>query len=126
MILDNSNDPELSGKYLGKISEDFVKVADALKEASYQIRTRAFSEFPIFPISQHDISVGALLIDPSQYGTEWTYRASYLDEFIQRDLVDNAKVDAFKSAYKNPDEFCCLFVIDSSQARFVYIPYPID
>ena len=43
------NDPELSGKYLGTISEDFVKVSDTLKEASYQIRKAGF-DHPIFPL----------------------------------------------------------------------------
>ncbi len=39
------NDPELDGKYLGTISQDFVIVSDTLKEASYQIRKRKFSEY---------------------------------------------------------------------------------
>ena len=38
------NDPELDPKYLGKISSDFVKVAEYMKEASYQIRKREFSD----------------------------------------------------------------------------------
>ena len=48
--MDISNDPELNGKYLGTVSQDFVKISDTLKEASYQIRKRGFSEFPIFPV----------------------------------------------------------------------------
>ena len=36
------NSPDLNGKYLGLISSDFIKVADALKEASYQIKKRGF------------------------------------------------------------------------------------
>ena len=43
------NDPELNGKYLGTITSDFVRVADSLKEASYQIRKAGF-DFPIFAI----------------------------------------------------------------------------
>ena len=46
------NDPELSGKYLGTITKDFVVVADSIKEASYQIRKQGFSEFPISPIAK--------------------------------------------------------------------------
>ena len=57
-----TNDPELSGKYLGTISSDFVKVADSLKEASYQIRKAGF-EFPIFAICKTDQPVGQLLLD---------------------------------------------------------------
>ena len=57
------NDPELDGRYLGTISQDFVKIAETLKEASYQIRKRGFSDFPIFPICKTDQAIGQLLID---------------------------------------------------------------
>ena len=38
-MISDFNDPELSGKYLGTITKDFVKVSDILKEASYQVRS---------------------------------------------------------------------------------------
>ena len=119
------NDPELSGKYLGTISQDFVKVSDILKDASYQIRKAGF-EFPVFAICKEAQPVGQLLIDRINNGTEWNYFASFLDEFVQRELVAKDKVDAFKQAYKDPDEFCCLFVIDEAFTNFVFIPYPED
>jgi hypothetical protein len=53
--MDFSNDPELDGKSLGKISQDFIKVADNIKEVSYQIRKRGFSDFPIFILSKTEI-----------------------------------------------------------------------
>ncbi len=119
------NDPELNGKYLGTISKDFVKVSDTLKEASYQIRKGGF-DFPIFPTSQEDQPIGQILLNKSDLGLDWNYYASFLDEFIQRELVAKDKEEAFKSAYKDPDEFCCLFVIDKDFTRFVFIPYPED
>jgi hypothetical protein len=119
------NDPELSGKYLGTISQDFVKVADHLREASYQIRKAGF-DFPIFVICKDAQPVGQLLIDRLNTQTEWNYFASFLDEFVQRDLVAKDRVDDFKEAYKNPDEFCCLFVIDETFTNFVFIPFPED
>lgn len=119
------NDPELSGKYLGTISEDFVKIADTLKEASYQIKKAGF-DLPIFPISRDGIPIGQLLIPKDKLGLEWNYYASFLDEFVQRDLVAKEKVDDFKKTYKDPDEFCCLFVVDKEFTNFVYIPYPED
>jgi hypothetical protein len=119
------NDPELSGKYLGTISEDFVKVADTLKEASYQIRKAGF-EFPIFPICKDEQPIGQLLLQRNVNGTVWNYYASYFDEFFQRELVAADKTDDFKNAYKDPDEFCCLFVIDVQFTNFVFIPYPED
>src|SRR6478735_529986 len=119
------NDPELSGKYLGTISNDFVKVANTLKEASYQIRTAGF-EFPIFPISKEEIPIGQPLIDKGSLSLTWNYYASFLNEFIQRELVGAEKEDQFKENYKDPDEFCCLFVIDKAFTNFVFIPYPED
>jgi hypothetical protein len=120
-----SNDPELNGKYLGTISQDFVKVADTLKEASYQIRKGGF-DFPIFPISKKPIAVGQLLIDKSSLGLEWNYYASFLNEFVQRELVAEDREEDFKKTYKDPDEYCCLFVLDQEFAKFIYIPFPID
>lgn len=118
------NDPELNGKYLGTITKDFVLVADTLKEASYQVRKRGFSEFPIFPISHTDIPLGQLLIGKTELATDFNYNITYLDEFLQRQLVEDE--DAFKQAYKNPDEFCCLFVVDQTFTNFLFVPYPED
>lgn len=120
------NDPELSGKYLGTITADFAVVAETLKEASYQIRKRGFSDYPIFPISKTDIPIGQLLIGRKELAAQWNYYASFLDEFVQRKLIAADKVEEFKSTYKNPDEFCCLFVVDTDFTSFLYIPYPED
>jgi hypothetical protein len=124
--MDSANDPELSGKYLGTISSDFVKVADLLKEASYQVRTRGFSEYPIFPISKTDLPIGQELYKKNEIHTEWNYNITYIDEFVQLKIVDEDKVEDFKATYKNPDEFCCLFVVDEGFTNFLFIPYPED
>jgi hypothetical protein len=119
------NDPELSGKYLGTISQDFVKVADTLKDASYQLRKAGFA-YPIFTIAHESIPIGALLVGRRDLNLTWNYYASFLDEFVQRDLVAHDKQSEFTEAYKDPDEFCCLFVVDQDFTKFVFIPYPID
>lgn len=118
------NDPELDGKYLGSISSDFVVVSDILKEASYAIRSRGFSEFPIFPISKFEIPIGKLLLSPNDMEIKWHYNASFLDEFVQREIIAPDKIEEFNKSYKDPDEFCCLFVVDNEFTRFLYIPYP--
>jgi hypothetical protein len=118
------NDPELDPKYLGRISSDFVKVADTLREASYAIRKQGFSDFPVFPMCQVSQQIGQVLIEAFQAENDWHYYASFMEEFVQRGVVDNEKI--FKDNYKDPDEFCCLFVIDEQFTNFVFIPYPID
>jgi hypothetical protein len=119
------NDPELSGKYLGTISEDFIKVADTLREASYRVRKGGFA-FPIFPISKEKIPIGQVLIERHEASLAWSYYVSFLDEFTQRGLIDKEREESFRESYKDPDEFCCLFVVDEEFTKFVFIPYPED
>jgi hypothetical protein len=118
------NDPTLNPKYLGKISSDFVKVADLLKEASYQIRKRDFSKYPVFPVSMDNQPIGQLLYEKGQLENEWNYYASFIEEFTQRKLIEDE--DSFRGAFKDPDEFCCLFVIDREFTNFIFIPFPED
>lgn len=123
-MIRDENDPELNGKYLGTITKDFVKVAETLKEASYQVRSRKFSDYPIFPVCKTDQPIGQLLMGNKDLAIDWNYYITYLDEFIQRKLIDEEGLEEFKKAYKDPDEFCCLFVVDLDFTSFVYIPYP--
>ncbi|MFN6945862.1 MAG: hypothetical protein ACK4ND_13015 [Cytophagaceae bacterium] len=116
------NDPELSGKYLGTITQDFVKVAENIKEASYQIRKRDFSKFPIFPVCKAELQWANILIGRGDFENEWNYYASFMEYFIQRGLIESA--EEFQQAFKDPDEYCCLFVIDMELTSFMFIPYP--
>ncbi len=125
-LMDDANSPEVNRRLLGLISQDFVKISDQLKEASYQIRKRGFSENPIFVAAQNNLDLGILLIAQNELDNEWSYRASFLDEFTQRGLVGPEAVEMFKENYRNPDEYCCLFVIQGDFAGFVFIPFPED
>ncbi len=118
------NDPELNPKYLGEISTDFVKVAENLREASYAIRKQEFSKYPVFPMCQVDQPIGQLLMERGQAENDWHYFASFMEEFVQRGLIVDEKM--FKENYKNPDEFCCLFVLDEQFTNVVFMPFPID
>lgn len=121
------NSPELNGKRLGIISTDFVIVAEFLKEASYQIRTRGFSKYPIFALSQNPVPIGSKLIGIHEMNNnQWHYHASTMEEFVQREIIAEENVEVFKTSYKDPDEFCCLFVIDNDFVNFIYIPFPED
>ena len=120
------NNHELSGKYLGTITKDFALVSDTLKEAAYQLKVRKISDYPIFPVSKEELGVGQLLVGKTEMAIEWNFNFSFLDEFSQRLLVKPEKLEEFKSVYKDPEEFCCLFVIDEDFQNFIFIPYPED
>jgi hypothetical protein len=122
------DDPEqLDGKYLGTISEDFVKAASLLKESFYQIKVRKISDYPIAVICRTAQPIGSLLVAAGQMDLTWNYYLSYLDEFVQRGLLEEVEgQQAFIQTYRDPQEYCCLFVVDEKFTQFVYIPYPDD
>ena len=120
------NDTGLNGKYLGTITEDYVKVANTLKEASYQLRKRHISEHPIFVFCKSEQPIGQLLLTKEQAKGNWNVYFSFMDEFKQRELIEEDKEEGFLETYKNPEEFCALFVVDPEFTNFVYIPYPED
>lgn len=126
MLMDDANSPEINKRLMGVVSSDFVKVSEPLREASYQIRKRGFSDNPIFVASQREIELGITLIGSGEFDNQWNYRASYLDEFVQRQLVSEEAVADFQENYKNPDEYCCLFVVEADFAGFIFVPFPED
>lgn len=125
-MTDQSNDAEIDGKFLGTISSDFIHVCDTLKEGAYQIKARGISDYPIFPICKADLPFGQLLLGKNEVGTQWNYYASTADEFQQLGFIDKEKFDSFQETYKDPEEFCCLFVVDKEFTNFLFIPYPED
>lgn len=119
------NSPELNGKYLGLISSDFILVCDNLKEASYQIKKRGFSDFPVFVCSQRPIEIGQMLIGVGELnGNKWNYHASMMEEFVQRKLIAEENVELFVQNFKDTEEYACLFVVDGQFTNFVFIPFP--
>jgi len=125
--MDNTaNDPELNGKFLGTITSDFIKVSDQLKEAAYQLKTRNLSEFPVFVMCRQDQPIGSLLFEKFAENLEWNYFMAMAEEFVQRGILSLEGYQSFTSTYKDPEEFCCLFVVDPEFTNFVFVPYPED
>ena len=126
VLMDDANSPDLNKKLMGMVSSDFVRVADQLKEASYQIRKRGFSDYPVFVAAKTDVPVGQLLYNKGDLGNDFSYRASYVDEFVDRELIGEDSIELWKENYKNADEYCCLFVVIAEFTGFIYIPFPED
>lgn len=125
-LMDDANSPEINQKLMGKVSSDFVIVSEHLKEASYQIIKRKYSENPIFVLATENVEVGVTLFKKEDFKTTYEYKASYLEEFLSRNLIGEESREFFIENYKDTEEYCCLFVIDDSFAGFIYLPYPND
>lgn len=123
------NDPELQarGKFLGGITSDFARVSDSLREASEAIRDRELSRHPIFVFAREPVALGTMLVAPRERNLMWFVNASTVEEFVQRGLVEaGAGEESFRAAYKDADEYACLFIVDPEFMEFVFLPYPED
>lgn len=126
MLMDDANSPEINQKLMGKVSSDFIKVSDHLKETSYQIRSREFSKYPIFIVTDQNVDLGTLLFEKKDFSTVYDYRAGFLENFLENKMIGKESKELFIENYKDPDEYCCLFVLDNEFAGFVYLPFPND
>ncbi len=124
--MDDANSPELNRKLMGMVSQDFIRVSDQLKDASYQIRKRGFSDNPIFVITNEEMDLGVLLIGSTELTNRYNYRASYMQEFVDRKLIGEESILLFTENYKNPEEYCCLFALIGDFSGFIFVPYPED
>ncbi len=118
---------EITGKYLGSVTQDFVKVSRFLQEASYQVRVRKISEHPIFILGKEKIKgLGQEIIDKTKFDLDWFYNLSYLTELSTKNIIKD--IELFTENYKNADEFACLLVIDSENdfLGIMYVPFPED
>jgi len=93
-----------------------------LSKASDTILDQNVSAYPIFIAHQQDIDLGIPLANPPGLEGKWSFNASSLEEFVTKNVINSEKVDDFKEIYKKPEQYLCLFIIDSSGATFVFIP----
>ena len=105
-----------------KLLEDELKpYKKLLGSVADTIMEQDVSSYPIFVIYREGIEVG-IPLDTDNIEGLWAVNASSLEEFVAKQLVLSDKVDDFKSVYKDPTAFLCLFVVEKSGATFVFIP----
>ncbi len=93
-----------------------------LGKAADTILDQEVSEYPIFVAHQHQVEIGIPLIDKVESKGNWSVNASTLEEFVSKQVIQPDKVDPFKSVYKDPEEFVCLFVLSELGATFIFLP----
>ncbi|SEL73288.1 hypothetical protein [Parapedobacter koreensis] len=104
-----------------KVDLDFY--SESIKEIAVEIMAEGLSAYPIFIAHQHEVSLGELILDRKELGTEWSVHASTLEEFVERGIIKEERKAHFIKQYKKPENFMCLFVIVPEGANFVFYPY---
>ncbi len=93
-----------------------------MSEAADIILDKEVSDFPIFIIHQHEVELGIPLANRDTVKGNWSVNASSLEEMVSKSVIEEAKIDSFKEAYKNPREHLCLFTLSELGAHFIYVP----
>lgn len=123
-LLNNFGDKELPKESpLLSLKKDLEKYKETIKEVATDILLEGLSEHPIFIAHQHVVSVGEIIVNKEEVGSEWTIHASTLEEFIEKGIVQAEKKDVFLYSYKNPHDYACIFVVVPEGANFVFVPY---
>ena len=107
-------------KYL-QLEKQLQPYKSVMAMASDSIMDQEVTKYPIFVIHQHDLEIGVELADDSDAGG-WKIQASSLEEFVSKQLIEENKIDSFRTIYKNPEKFYCLFVISELGAKFIFLP----
>jgi len=116
---------EMLKSYLNTLRLDLNFFKDSIKEVSQDIIQEGYSEFPIFIAHQAEVKLGEIILDKEELGTNFTVQASTLEELVEKQIILPKNVDKFKSAYKDPKEQCCIFLVTEHGAQFVFVPYEI-
>ena len=115
---------ETNQKVLEALKDDFAKVSDCIKKASIIISNLENYEYPIVVVTRNaQIDIGSLFIEKDRLGNEWNYYFSHLDILLSNNVIQGDMVQKFKTAYKDPMEYCCLMSLDYDLTGFIYIPY---
>lgn len=104
-----------------KVDLDFY--SESIKEVSSEMLTEGYTLFPIFVATQHEVTLGEIMLDKNELNTNWSVYASSLEEFIERGVIKDEKKAAFEKNFKKPEDFMCLFVVVPEGANFVFYPY---
>lgn len=111
----------LKDKELITLKEEIKHYKTLLASVSDTIIEQDVSEYPIFILHRNYIEAGIPLKTDHIEG-HWEVNASSLEEFAAKQLILPEKVGNFKTIYKDPSSFLCLFVIDENGATFVFVP----
>jgi len=93
-----------------------------MHEAKVTIIDQGVSEYPIMIIHNQELSIGIPIAEKGKVKGNWSINASTLEEFISKRLIEENKIDSFKTIYKTRKKFICMFVLSELGADFIFLP----
>lgn len=79
------------------------------------------SDYPLFVCHQQEMEIGIVIAERGKVKGNWTVHASTMEELISKNIIQEEKIDSFKTIYKSPKTHLCCFVLSELGAQFVFI-----
>lgn len=108
---------------LNSLKKDLDFYSESIKEVSSEMVAEGYTLYPIFIAHQHEVSLGEMILDRLELGTQWSIQASSLEEFIEKGVIKEDREKYFIQNFKDSAKYMCLFVVVPQGANFVYYPY---
>ena len=110
------------------LHNDFTACKVFLQTLATALRKDGVSNYPIF-VAVHDdfdLDIGVPVIRNEEVGTFYSFNASHLEDFVNKKIITEEKIEAFISNYKEAEKFCCIFLSEPEESSFLFIPYSSD
>jgi hypothetical protein len=113
-------DPEL----FDALHEDLDICRDYLRQVSSMIIKSGVSKYPIFVASgeRSEFDLGVPVIRAEDYDIRWSFSASHLEDFVNKQIIREEKVPEFIRNYKSAERYLCIFLADENSGSFVFLP----
>jgi len=105
-----------------QLHRELMLYKPVMMQAAETIRDQGVSDYPIMLIHQQEVSVGIAIAERGKVAGNWNVNASTLEEFLTKNLIEENKIDSFKTIYKSRRGFICLFVLSELGAEFIFLP----
>lgn len=116
---------ELDEELYKSLHDDLEVCRDYVRQIALGMIRGNVSKYPIFIAKrgENDIDLGLPVVNREDFDIAWNVNASHLEDFVHKGIITKDKAPDFIKAYKNPEMFMCVFVVDENSASFVFMPY---
>ena len=107
------------------LHNDLEVCRDYVKQIALGMIRGGVSKYPIFigMRGEMDIDMGLPIVNRNDFDISWNFNVSHLEDFVNKGLVARDKAADFIKAYRNPNEFMCVFIAEEDNNSFVFMPY---
>lgn len=116
-------DIDVHKEQLRNLEQNLSVYKESIREVAEEIVRNKVSKYPIFVAAQNEVAVGRMIIDKEDLAFDWNIFASTLEEFVSKGIVKQEKLQFFRTQYKDPLQFICVFAIFDDTAGFIFVSY---